>query len=161
MVKEHTFREDLYYRLNVIPLRIPPLRERQQDIIVLTRYFLDRINQKYGWEKSLSKDVIEVLHDYEWPGNIRELKNIIERVVVMSPHNQIEMTDLPNQILKHQKRRFLDNLNDIIPLKEAVGVVEYQLIEKAYERYGNVREAAKALGIDASTFVRKRQRYQK
>jgi len=161
MVKEHLFREDLYYRLSVIPLHIPPLRERQQDIIVLTRYFLDNINTKYGWEKTLSKEVLDVLHDYAWPGNIRELKNMIERIVVMSAHNRLEMEDLPNQMLKHQKAHIFSSVNEMMPLKDAVGIVEYQLIEKAYETYGNVREAAKALGIDASTFVRKRQRYQK
>src|SRR5690606_2508230 len=81
MVKEGKFREDLYYRLCVIPVKIPPLRQRKGDIVPLTKLFLDKLNSYYGLNKSISPKAMKVLLDYNWPGNVRELENIIERLV--------------------------------------------------------------------------------
>lgn len=161
MVQSHAFREDLYYRLNVIPILVPPLRERPEDILALIRYFLDGINMKYHWQKRFGRDALDAMHDYYWPGNIRELKNVVERVVAMSRDDVIACDDLPNKIVTANRENVMRYLTDIVPLDEAVIGVEEALLTKAFEKYGNVRGAAKALGIDASTFVRKRQRIQK
>lgn len=161
MVKQKLFREDLFYRLNVIPINIPPLRERKQDIIELTRYFLMNINEKYGWNKSLARDVMDAIYDYQWPGNVRELKNVIERITAMSSGDEINCKDLPRKILNKKNRPRFEFCDDIIPIKRAVAIVEKNLLERSYEKYGNVRDAARALDIDPSTFVRKRKKYEK
>ncbi|WP_432405992.1 sigma 54-interacting transcriptional regulator [Wukongibacter sp. M2B1] len=160
MVKKKLFREDLYYRLNVVPLLIPPLRERRQDIIPLVRYFLLQFNQKYSWNKSFSGDALDYLYDYYWPGNIRELKNIVERAIVISNNNNITSYDLSKIIDGNKKEEALDIEAGDRSLKDMVAQLENRLISKAYENHGNVRAAAKSLGIDASTFVRKRKKYE-
>lgn len=159
MVKAKRFREDLYYRLNVVPLTIPPLRERRQDIFPLIRHFLSEINKKYGWNKSFTSEVLNCLYEYDWPGNVRELKNIVERVAIMSNGDKIVYGDLPKTIACSRTELGFSIGEEIIPLKDAVAKVEEQLLNKAFEKHGNVRGAAKELGIDASTFVRKRRKY--
>jgi len=158
MTKEKTFRADLYYRLNVVPLVVPPLRERREDILPLVQHFLSELNRKYNFEKTFTIEAMNTLYNYSWPGNVRELKNIVERVIVMSASNKIFESDLSmeNSQSSNEKNNGYD---DLCSLKEAVGKVEARLISKAYENAGNVRDAAKILGIDASTFVRKRKKY--
>ena len=158
MTKEKTFRADLYYRLNVVPLVVPPLRERREDILPLVQHFLSELNSKYNFEKTFTIEAMNTLYNYSWPGNVRELKNIVERVIVMSASNKIFESDLPmeNSQSSNEKNNGDD---DLCNLKEAVGKVEARLISKAFENAGNVRDAAKILGIDASTFVRKRKKY--
>ncbi|MCT4606946.1 MAG: hypothetical protein N4A64_12760 [Marinisporobacter sp.] len=119
------------------------------------------MNEKYNWEKEFSKEVLEILYEYDWPGNVRELKNIVERVFIMSSENKMTLDDLPKNIISRNEHRRLILKDDIVPLKDAVAKVEMELLNKAFEKYGNVREAGKALGIDASTFVRKRRKYTK
>ncbi|MCT4604893.1 MAG: sigma 54-interacting transcriptional regulator [Marinisporobacter sp.] len=159
MVKKKRFREDLYYRLNVVPINILPLRERRGDILPLVHYFLSELNKRYNWEKEFSKDALEVLYEYDWQGNVRELKNIVERVFIMSSENKMTFEDLPKNIVGRSKKGELTLGDGIVSLKDAVAKVEMELIDKAFEKHGNVRSAAKALGIDASTFVRKRKKY--
>jgi PAS domain S-box-containing protein len=161
MVKKKLFREDLYYRLNVIPLTIPPLRERRQDIIPLIQYFLSKLNEKYGWNKYFSSEAMNCLYEYDWPGNVRELKNIVERMIIMSNQDSIGYNDLPKKVISEKSNSYLTIEMENLSLKQAVAKLEGHLLEKAYEKHGNVRAAAKALGIDASTFVRKRKRCQK
>ncbi|QZY56281.1 sigma-54-dependent Fis family transcriptional regulator [Crassaminicella profunda] len=161
MVKQKQFREDLYYRLNVVPINILPLRERRGDILPLVRYFLSELNERYHWDKEFSKDALGVLYEYDWPGNVRELKNIVERVFIMSSESKITFEDLPKKIVASNINRELVLGEGIVPLKDAVAKVEMELLDKAFEKYGNVRSAAKVLGIDASTFVRKRKKYRK
>ncbi|MTK14260.1 MAG: sigma-54-dependent Fis family transcriptional regulator, partial [Clostridiaceae bacterium] len=153
------FREDLYYRLNVIPITIPPLRERKNDIEPLIAHFLQMFNKKYDFNKSISSGAIDSLKEYEWPGNVRELKNIIERIIIMSTENKILRSDLPIKgAWNESKTEF--NINDkSLNLKEAISKLEVAFIENAFKKHGNVRSAAKELGIDASTFVRKRKKY--
>lgn len=156
LVKENLFREDLYYRLNVVPINIPPLRERGNDILLLSKHFLDEFNKKYGYNKKISSDVFEYLVCYSWPGNVRELKNIIERLVVLSVNNTITIEDLPVNMLGRSNNQNL--FNKELKLKDAVYNLERELINNACEKYSNVRDAAKSLGIDASTLVRKRKK---
>ncbi|KOA20362.1 transcriptional regulatory protein ZraR [Clostridium homopropionicum DSM 5847] len=158
MIVAKTFRSDLFYRLNVVPLTIPSLRERREDIIPLVQYYLSKLNSKYKLKKSFSAEAIKAMYNYNWPGNVRELKNMVERVVVMSSCDKILKSDLP--ISNHVNAIETSiNCGEICNLKDAVEKVEAELITKAFNKAGNVREAAKILGIDAATFVRKRKRY--
>lgn len=158
LVEEGQFREDLYYRLNVIPILVPPLRERKDDILLLTKHFENHYNKKYNSNKKIDKTVIDILQNYNWPGNVRELKNTIERMILLNDDNTISMKDLPANILK-QKEIEIINRFESSTLKDAVSLLEYEMITKAYEKHKNVRDAAESLGIDSSTFVRKRQKY--
>ena len=107
MVDHNTFREDLYYRLSVIPIHIPPLRERREDIIPLTIRFLKDVNEKNGLNKTLSPEVLEVLKRAEWRGNVRELRNAIERYVVLSLNQEITLTDLPKSGSRRKEEQSL------------------------------------------------------
>ncbi len=100
LVKQGKFREDLYYRLNVVPITIPPLRERKEDIKPLVEHFLEKFNRKYGRNIAISKSAIDLLESYEWPGNVRELENLIERLVVVSSDLTITPDDIPSEIKK-------------------------------------------------------------
>lgn len=159
MVEEGTFREDLYYRLNVIPISIPPIRERKEDIILFAKHFLDKCNKKYETNKKLDKYIIDVFYNYSWPGNVRQLKNTIERMVLLNEENQLTVRDIPENIMKMKDENIINRFEDTT-LREAVSALEYDMIVKAYDKYENVRDAAKSLGIDASTLVRKRQKYE-
>ncbi|OCA99341.1 sigma 54-interacting transcriptional regulator [Clostridium beijerinckii] len=162
MIKKKQFREDLYYRLNVIPLYIPPLRERKHDILPLINFFLTQLNKKYNFNKVFASDALNCMYEYNWPGNVRELKNIVERAVIMSEDDKIKRSDLPKNIIGSNGMIVtLNTFEEGINLKETLDAIEKKLIKKAYDKYGNVRAAAKSLGIDASTFVRKRQKYMK
>ncbi|MCB2291753.1 sigma 54-interacting transcriptional regulator [Clostridium sp. CS001] len=159
MVRNKQYREDLYYRLNVVPLTIPPLRDRKQDILPLITYFLGELNNKFNTNKSFSTTALNRLYEYNWPGNVRQLKNIVERVMVMSENNRITTVDLPKEISQSPENSYLNDNCESKTLKEALGNIEEKMINEAFLKYGNVRAAAKSLGIDSSTFVRKRQKY--
>jgi PAS domain S-box-containing protein len=162
MVDSKQFRADLYYRLNVIPVKIPPLREREKDIEPLILYFLGILNEKYGMDKTISQGALNCLRHYDWPGNVRELRNIIERVSIMSTEDKIMLEDLPMAGINCETcdtDKFVVEKSSI-SMKDAVEKLEASMIENAFQRHGNVRSAAKELGIDASTFVRKRKKYE-
>lgn len=159
LVDQKLFRKDLYYRLMVFPIYIPPLRNRKKDIIPLVNLFKDTFNKKYGFNKSFSNDVLEKLQNYDWPGNIRELRNIVERGLILA-ENTVTIKDLiffDNK--KIQNNKF--NLPDTDNLKELIEQIELSYINKAYDKYKNVRQAAESLNMDPSTFVRKRKKYSK
>jgi len=160
LVEKNQFRKDLYYRLNVVPVEVPPLRERKEEIPVLAAHFVQLFNKKYKMEKELSTHVIDVLMEYDWPGNVRELENIIERLVVTIAGNILSRDDLPihlknNTLEKHPKI----TVTGVLPLREAVEVVEKQILEQAYSRYKCTREVAKQLQVDPSTVLRKAAKY--
>ena len=100
MIKDGRFRKDLYYRLNIVPVIVPPLRERPEDIVTLTSYFLNIYNYKFESNIALSKEVLDALVVYQWPGNVRELENLIERLVITSRNEIVTLDDLPDAILK-------------------------------------------------------------
>lgn len=156
MVKRGDFREDLFYRINVIPIYIPPLRERRDDILPLTYHFLHKFNRKYGLDRTLSHEVCEALEKHEWPGNVRELENIIERLVIMSEERVIQSHNLPAFILDSLDGRTSLELK---PLKEAVAQLENKMISEAVKQYGSIRKAAGKLGVDHSTLVKKQKKY--
>ncbi|MCC0647976.1 sigma 54-interacting transcriptional regulator [Clostridioides sp. ZZV15-6598] len=154
------FRQDLYYRLSVIPVKIPPLRERKEDIVPLVDYFLKLYNDKYNREVEVSPKVIELLEEYSWPGNIRELKNIIERFVVLSAKNVIgedEFNMLINLDMIDSESDDLSPIvvNGIMNLNDAYKMVDQIMISKAINKYGSITKAAEVIGIYPSTIHRK------
>lgn len=157
MVENGQFREDLYYRLNVVPLRLIPLRERKSSIIPMAEYFLKTYNEKYNMNVKISKDLYRYFYVYKWPGNVRELRNLIERLTITAMGDEVTMEDLPSSMIKNIKVDVAGN--SAIKLEDALNSVEKSMIFKSFEKHGNVRGAAKELGIDPSTFVRKRKKY--
>ena len=157
MVESGQFREDLYYRLNVVPLYIPPLRERRSEIPHLTHEFLKRFNEKCHKNKHFSRDAMAILTNAPWPGNIRELENLIERLVVTTPSSVISADNLPESVRKDTATvdAIEIKINKIIPLKEAQQEMENAMFEKALELFPNKSVAADVLGIHRTTFSRK------
>jgi PAS domain S-box-containing protein len=152
MVTEGFFRQDLYFRINVVPIYIPPLRERTEDIVHLINLFLRKANLKYGKNALLSRGVIDYLVGYEWPGNVRELINLIEQLVVVTPHDEITMEDLPS----HLRQDFLCySMGQMGSLKKAVRQFEISILKKAIETHGSVQQAAYYLKVDPATIYRK------
>jgi len=153
LVREGKFREDLYYRLNVVDIYIPPLRERKEDIIPLSMYFLEKYNKKYNQNKKLSSDILDYFMEYDWPGNIRELENLIERMVLVSTQDIMDVRLLPNM-----NQREL-NTTKHKTLQEALEEYERRLVVEAYEKWKTTVGVAKELGISQPTAVRKIKKY--
>lgn len=152
MVRAGQFREDLFYRLNVVPITIPSLRERKEDLLFLAKMFLDSMNNKYKMKKTFSEEAIRALYDYNYPGNIRELQNMIERLVINTIGDTIEaekireMTEASSPSTQSE---------EITPLKEAVEQLERNMLLTAFQKYKTTRRVAEALKIDQSTVVKK------
>lgn len=159
MMAEGTFREDLYYRLMVFPIHIPPLRKRREDILPLAQFFLEKFNKKYNFHKSFSRNSCFILSGYHWPGNIRELKNIVERAIIIGNGDEIEPEVIPIGSKRERPVQAENVLKPVTNLQETLQEIELQYMNQAYETYGNVRDAAKSLGMNPSTFVRKRKKY--
>ncbi|MDI2587387.1 sigma 54-interacting transcriptional regulator [Psychrobacillus sp. NEAU-3TGS] len=154
LVKTGKFREDLYYRLNVFPIRIPPLRNRISDIELLAKHYLDFYNTKYGKQIVFDREVYEVFKTYTWPGNIRELQNVVERLVITSEKQKTINAELSRNILNLEPES-TDTPSEELSLKEIVEKVEKKVIEKALKDYGSTRKAAVALKISQSSVVKK------
>ncbi|RBP90576.1 PAS domain S-box-containing protein [Cytobacillus firmus] len=161
MVEEGTFREDLFYRLNVIPIYIPPLKTRKEDISYLMDYFLEISNKKYGTSAYLTLEAENKLINYSWPGNVRELENLMERLVVIADKDEIQLTDLPQKIVNSSigQQQYAVQINEICSLKQAQEELEEQLIINAYKKYHSSYKIGKVLGINQSTAYRKIQKY--
>lgn len=156
LVEQNMFRQDLYYRINIVQIRIPPLRDRKGDIPLLVDYFLKR----FGKEKSLdiSPEALNILVDYSWPGNVRELKNVIQRASLFA-ENEIKVSDLPDD---YQNIDYIDQMvkackscftNGSIPYQSVMSCLESRLFKEALESAeGNQSEAARKLGLKLSTF---------
>ncbi|MGA2401254.1 MAG: sigma 54-interacting transcriptional regulator [Syntrophobacteraceae bacterium] len=155
---EGSFRSDLYYRIKVLAIDIPPLRERPRDILPLVRHFMTQLTREHSITRYLSADVQDILLAYSWPGNIRELRNVMERMVVFSTTEQISVGDLPSEILDgaavNPEGEGFD-METGTTLKEAVRRFERRIIEQALKRYGRVSAAASALAVDPTTLIRK------
>ena len=160
MVKEEKFREDLYYRLNVVEIKIPPLRERKEDIAILLHHFLDEMCRENGKPRlTLSKEAYKILENYRWKGNIRELKNTVENMVVLSDSSIIEKDDIPNYIVESAKNS-TDDEDYPLDLTSAIEKLEIKNITKALEMSnGNKAKAAKILNIPRTTLYYKLDLY--
>ena len=160
LVEEKKFRADLYYRLNVVSFVIPPLRQRKEDIISLAQQFIEYYNNKYGKNCYFTTSCLENFLVYEWPGNIRELKNIIERLVLMADEASIDKDLFREQImLNDSPDESYKFLSDNKTLKDKVDEYEKVIIETTLSSSKNMKEASAKLGIDISTLVRKKQKY--
>lgn len=155
LVNEGKFRQDLYYRLSVVPISIPPLRDRKDDIPLLTNYFVDKFNKKYSKNKSINMSAIIMLEQYEWPGNVRELENVIERLVLFDNNAVISGTDVEKSLGGRDENVYNFQVKERCSLKDHIYDYERHIIQNALEKYGSTRKAAVALGITQATIMRK------
>jgi PAS domain S-box-containing protein len=153
LIQKKLFRSDLYYRLNVIPIHIPPLRERSEEIPILIQIFMKRFNLKHSMRKSMSRDCCAIMTQHNWPGNVRELANVIERLVILTRDDCIMATDLPDEI--HNQFQSEKTSIDMLTLREQLKFAEEKIISEAIKKYGNARRAAMHLGVNPSTICRK------
>ena len=162
MIKKNMFRSDLYYRLNVVPITIPPLRERKDCILPLLNDYLDKFSKKYNKEISvtLSSEVVDILTVYSYPGNVRELINICERLVVMSRKCTVVYEDLPGSVLATvgEDKSDMDMWDSELTLQQMVEGFEQRILKRAMKKYGTQAETAAKLGLNQSTIARKLKR---
>jgi DNA-binding NtrC family response regulator len=169
LVDDGVFREDLYYRLNVIPVRVPPLRERRPDVPLLAQHFLDRLSTEAVPPRgrvTLSQDAQQALMPFGWPGNVRQLENVMERAFALSPgRSQITATDLPDEIRQAVAAPSAAELtipDDGIEMERLVSEFEHSLILRALERTrGNKRQAADLLHVKRTTLIEKLKRLER
>jgi two-component system nitrogen regulation response regulator NtrX len=163
-IRAGNFRQDLYYRLNVLPFHVPPLRKRRKDIPLLAEHFLAHFCSKESRKiKRLAPTAIDMLRNYSWPGNVRELKNIIERLVIMMPHEVIEPRDLPHSLYPDTAP---DAAGDLPPADEGVSLKEARetfektfILRKLRENDGNISRTAEAINMERSNLHRKIKSY--
>lgn len=160
MTRRGQFRQDLYYRLNVVPIHVPPLRERKEEIPALTYHFLHLFNEQYGMNKKIDERMIASLLDYDWPGNVRELRNAIERAIVTNPDEIIRSIKLGGTI-NDGEMEFNMGSEEVggIDLKEKVNAYEKDLLQRYVQIYKSSRKVAKALNVSQTTVVRKAAQY--
>jgi transcriptional regulator with GAF, ATPase, and Fis domain len=160
-IQEKKFREDLYYRLHIIPINLPALRDRREDIPLLIDFFVKRMEKELGrYPITVTQEVHELLRRYDWPGNVRELENVIERAVVLSNTNNLTANDF--SILDTGPRDFTLPLEELqaIGLDQSLEKIEKAMIEKALQKSNGVRsEAARILGVKTSAFYYKLEKY--
>jgi two-component system nitrogen regulation response regulator NtrX len=153
-IERGNFREDLFYRLNVIPFFVPPLRDRREDIPLLAEHFLREFTTAYGRKpKELTPEAYQVLADYHWPGNVRELKNLIERIVILNPQVRVDARHIPLNPTRRPQERPLDRFGSLQDVREAAER-EY-ILKKLEETSGNVTRTAELLGLERSNLYRK------
>jgi two-component system nitrogen regulation response regulator NtrX len=165
-IRSGNFREDLFYRLNVVPFKVPPLRERKEDISLLIDYFLDLFCKREGRERKLMvPEAVTQMMEYDWPGNVRELKNIIERLVIMTPGRTISVNHVPDYIVSAEASRVagaskLDSVLEISSLREAREEFEKEFIlQKLEENNWNISKTAEAIELERSNLHRKIKSY--
>src|SRR5271170_6627719 len=155
-ISRGNFREDLFYRLNVIPFSVPPLRERKEDVPLLARHFLKEFSATYGRRsREITEDCIEILMRYSWPGNVRELRNVIERIVIMNPTTmRFERKHLPPLVHRDGSRRAAGSEFSTLHQARAAYERDY-ILKKLDEHHGNVSRTAEVLGLERSHLYRK------
>lgn len=165
-VENKEFRRDLYYRLNVFPIKVPPLRERREDIGPLICHFIKKYSDKFGVEKGIEEDAVEHLMQGDWPGNIRELENVVQRLLIGAKGENVTLLDvmreLHGEIFEGQVPATIGEpagSKDQMDLDKLVGDFERQIIKHALEKHGSTRKAAKAIGISQTQLVRKKKKY--
>jgi two-component system response regulator HydG len=158
-VAQGTFRRDLYFRLNVLNLRIPALRERRQDIPVLAAYFLDRMAREFGQQRTLGDDAVKALLAYDWPGNVRELENSLQRACAMNSGPEIQVADLPSSVTGKNSTTIVDGdgSDKIIPISE---LERKTILNTITQLNGDKLLAARLLGIGKTTLYRKLKEYE-
>lgn len=163
MVNKGDFRLDLYYRINVIPIEIPPLKKRKEDIIFLVSHYLSIMNNKYHMEKEIHNETYEYLTEYHWPGNVRELENLIERLVLTVDSVIIYPSHLPQALFKN--KQIEPDLIDLPlqknneSLKERIERIEKHILLHTYKQYPSSYKVAELLGISQASAARKLKKY--
>ncbi len=166
-VESKEFRRDLYYRLNVFPIKVPPLRERREDIAPLVYHFIEKYSDKFGVGKGIEEDAIEHLMKADWPGNIRELENVIQRLLIAAKGENVTLLD----VMRELHGDLFEGSAKVVPgdagegdnplnLDKLVGDFEKQIIKHSLEKHGTTRKAAKAIGISQTQLVRKKKKYE-
>ncbi|RNB83200.1 AAA family ATPase [Brevibacillus nitrificans] len=155
------FRADLFYRLNILPLNIPPLRERREDIVPLLDFYLKKYNNKYQKDHTLSGNLTDVFYNYDWPGNIRELENLLERLVITVENKEMDLRDLPDKIRNEQLGQIssLHALPANQTLTEYLNQIEREIIEETYRQLQSTRKAAARLGVTQAYIARRFKKY--
>jgi PAS domain S-box-containing protein len=159
MVDRKEFREDLYFRLNVVPILVPPLRERADEIPLLIKYFFDHFNRKYGTHKYPDHELLKTLGRYDHPGNVRELKNLIERIIVMSPDDLITADDLDRFSVEGETRFIIPQVEENLTIHEFLEACEKEMIIKILSEKHTLSQVAKRLGISNPTLWRKLKKH--
>jgi TyrR family helix-turn-helix protein len=165
MVKQGKFREDLFYRLHVVPIHIPPLRERRDDILPFVQSFLNQANYKYHIAKDFDRELREFFFYYDWPGNVREVSNLVERLVLTVPTKRVTYDDLPHEYRGGSATtKQTSSAPDVPPprfetLKEATERAEREVLARAVKTYTSTYQIARALETSQATIVRKLRRY--
>lgn len=156
LVESGEFREDLYYRLHVIDITIPPLRERKEDIAPLTHHLLQKFNQEYETNKIISDECLNVLSDYSWPGNIRQLESLIERLVITSD-TIIDVADLPETF--HHNNQLNSQFKEPKTMDEAIDTTRKHMIRKSFKKYKSTRKVVEDLQVSQTTASRLIRKY--
>lgn len=160
LVRAGKFRHDLYYRLNILPVNVPPLRERKEDIFPLLHHYLKKFNSKHNQQRRFSTEVLDVLHHYEWPGNVRELENLVERIVITARQDEIHVSDMPEELRSISgMEESLLALGGNLSLTERVEKIEEELIVQALKLHKTSRKTASALGITQALLMRRVKKY--
>ncbi|SFI88854.1 sigma-54 interaction domain-containing protein [Brevibacillus centrosporus] len=162
MVAEGKFREDLFFRLNVLPISIPPLRERKEDIVPLANSVLEKVNRKYSTEKRFDDKLESFFYHYKWSGNVRELTNLVERLVLTVPSSIIMVEDLPVDYAECEcagSHSVTSELNRVMTLKEAAEIAEREILALAVQKFHSTYKMAEELGTSQATIVRKLKKY--
>lgn len=156
-IREKKFREDLYFRLNVLPIHVPPLRKRKEDIPLLLDHFVRKFSKKLNKNiNKISDDALALLIDYQWPGNVRELENLVERIITLNTSGEIGVEDLPLEVLVNREHMASSGSASNINLKDAIEQVERQFIKRALQKTkGNQAKAAEILGVHRNTLFTK------
>ncbi|WP_295585412.1 sigma-54-dependent Fis family transcriptional regulator [uncultured Oscillibacter sp.] len=159
MVREKTFRADLYYRLNVLVINVPPLRERAEDVRPLAEYFVQAFNKKYGFTKRLSPETIQVMEQYDWPGNVRELRNTVERMMVESKNTLVDLKSFRKMDTVVVERPAPPAVDSSLPYQQAMDQCQRQYITAVVDACGgDLRQAAQRMGLHLSTLYRKMEK---
>ena len=163
------FRRDLYYRLNVFPVRVPPLSERKTDIPALVKYFIETYNKKFGIGREIDGDAVAYLAECEWQGNIRELENVVQRLLIVAKGEQITLLDVMRELHTEIFEKVdAESSGELIagdggkqlPLSDMIDNFEKNILQYACEKYGSTRKTAKAIGISQTQLVRKKKKYE-
>ncbi|MBR0600169.1 sigma-54-dependent Fis family transcriptional regulator [Clostridiales bacterium BAD-6] len=167
LIEEKKFRRDLYYRLNVFPIRVPSLDERKAEIPALVEYFMKKYMEKFGMQRTIAEDALAYLKECSWPGNIRELENVVQRLLITAKGETITSLDVMKELHTDLFDKVRENVGDtafedggMLTLDDMVGSFEKNIIQYACDKYGSTRKAAKAIGISQTQLIRKKGKYQ-
>ncbi|MEW5784391.1 MAG: sigma 54-interacting transcriptional regulator [Bacillota bacterium] len=160
LVREGLFREDLYYRLNVIPIHVPPLRERKEDIAPLANFFIKKYSLQFGLQKSFTPEAIDLLKNYSWPGNIRQLENIIQRAIIFSDSFVIDSDQIEKLLLsENMELAGISNMNNMLPLTDVLDQAERDALIRAKTSCKTTRQMAELLKISQASVIRKMKKH--